>query len=253
MPHMRFARLALVAILLSLSLMLGSSSAWEFSMEGEVVWKNRFVGQLGSNGFFGKYDLDNSSTGGNFASVNGWVSGKLNDLSSSSGAADQVMETNILTELRINPALRVRGEYRIGAFGDPIASSYTNSTSPGVQVAISEGQWTMWWVSAQTPWGIVVYGKRPFKFGCGLQYNGAEDLTSESLLLVAPTGPFRIGIGFYPWRQQPDNPFRQDQPNNSFPGPPDNPYFNPFDINAVLAVSPMAFLTYDAGPLSLRA
>ena len=62
MPHMRFARLALVAILLSLSLMLGSSSAWEFSMEGEVVWKNRFVGQLGSNGFFGKYDLDNSST-----------------------------------------------------------------------------------------------------------------------------------------------------------------------------------------------
>ena len=186
-------------------------------MEGEVVWKNRFVGQLGSNGFFGKYDLDNSSTGGNFASVNGWVSGKLNDLSSSSSAADQVMETNILTELRINPALRVRGEYRIGAFGDPIASSYTNSTSPGVQVAISEGQWTMWWVSAQTPWGIVVYGKRPFKFGCGLQYNGAEDLTSESLLLVAPTGPFRIGIGFYPWRQQPDNPFRQDQPNNSVP------------------------------------
>ena len=251
MPHMRFARLSVVATLLSLSLMLGSSLAWEFSMEGEVVWKNRFVGQLGSNGFFGKYDLDNSSTGGNFASVNGWVSGKLNDLSSSSSAADQVMETNILTELRINPALRMRGEYRIGAFGDPIASSYTNSTSPGVQVAISEGQWTMWWVSAQTPWGIVVYGKRPFKFGCGLQYNGAEDLTSESLLLVVPTGPLRIGVGFYPWRQQPDNPFRQDQPNNSFPGPPDNPYFNPLDINAVLAMSPTAFLTYEAGPLSV--
>lgn len=220
-------------------------------MEGEVVWKNRFVGQLGSRGFFGKYDLDNSSTPGNFASVNGWASGKLNDLSSSSGAVDQVMETNVLTDLRINPAMRLRGEYRIGAFGDPIGSAYTNSASPGVQVAISEGQWTMWWFSAQTPWGIVVFGKRPFKFGCGLQYNGAEDLTSESLLLVAPSGPFRFGLGFYPWRQQPDNPFRQNQPNNSLPQTPDNPYFNPLDTNAALAVSPVAFLTYDSGPLSI--
>jgi len=219
-------------------------------MDGEVLWKNRFVGQLGDRGFFGKYDQDSSSTPGNYASVNGWASGKLNDLSSSTGAADQVMEMNALPELRINPAMRLRGGYRIGAFGKPIASSYTNSTSPGVQVAISEGQWTMWWFSAQTPWGIVVFGKRPFNFGCGLQYNGAEDLTSESLLLVAPTGPFRICIGFYPWRQQPDNPFKQDQPNNYTPGPPDNPYFNPLDMNAVLALSPVAFLTYHAGPLS---
>jgi hypothetical protein len=96
----------------------------------------------------------------------------------------------------------------------------------------------------------VAFGKRPFRFGCGLQYNGAEDLTSESLLLVAPYGPFRFGLGFYPWRQQPDNPFRQDQPNNSIPQPPDNPYYNPLDTNAVLALSPVAFLTYDSGPLS---
>ncbi len=88
----------LVVPLPILSLHLGASSAfvWEFSMEGEVFWKNRSVGQLGSSGFFGQYDLDNSSTPGNFASVNGWVSGKLNDLSSSSGAADQVMEANAL-------------------------------------------------------------------------------------------------------------------------------------------------------------
>ena len=109
-------------------------------------------------------------------------------------------------------------------------------------------------VSAQTPWGMVVVGKRPFTFGSGLQYNGGEDLTSESLLLVAPSGPFRIGLGFYPWRRQPENPFRQDQPNNSFPLPPDdprvNPYYNLGDLNALLNVSPVAFLTYDSGPLS---
>jgi hypothetical protein len=246
----RVVGLLVSAIMLSLSFMVGLSSAWEFSMEGEFIWKNRFVSQLGSRGFFGKYDLDNSSAPGNYASVNGWVGAKMNDLSSSSSAADQVMETNVLPELKINEAMRLRGEYRIGGFGDPIASSYRNSTAPGVQVAISEGQWSIWWFSAQTPWGIVAFGKRPFRFGCGLQYNGAEDLTSESLLLVAPYGPFRFGLGFYPWRQQPDNPFRQDQPNNSIPQPPDNPYYNPLDTNAVLALSPVAFLTYDSGPLS---
>ncbi len=145
MFHSTFVRFFLVTFVLNVFFGASSSSAWEFSMEGEVLWKNRFVGQLGSRGFFGKYDLDNSSTPGNYASVNGWASGKLNDLSSSSGAADQVMETNVLTDLRLNPAMMLRGEYRIGAFGDPVASSYTNSTSPGVQVAISEGQWTMWW------------------------------------------------------------------------------------------------------------
>ncbi len=252
---MRFRRLLPIAILVSLPIAAGSSSAWEFSLEGEYVWKNRFVQQLGSRGFFGRYDLDNSSTPGNFASINGWAGGKLEDLVSSSGAAEQRMEVNALPEFRINPAMRLRGEYRIGQFLDPVASSYVNSTSPGVQVAISEGQWTMWWFSAQTPWGMVVVGKRPFDFGCGLQYNGAEDLTSESLLLVAPTGPFRIGVGFYPWRRQPDNPFRQDQPNNSFPLPPDdprvNPYYNLGDLNALLAVSPQVFLTYGSGPLSL--
>jgi hypothetical protein len=114
--------------------------AWEFSLEGEYLWKNRFVQQLGSRGFFGKYDVDNSSTPGNFASVNGWAGGKLEDLSSSSGAAEQRMEVNALPQLKINEAMRFRGEYRIGQFGDPVASAYVNSTSPGVQVAISEAR-----------------------------------------------------------------------------------------------------------------
>jgi hypothetical protein len=248
-------RILVLGAALVMCLVATPSFAWEFSLEGEYVWKSRFVQQLGSRGFFGRYDLDNSSTPGDFASANGWVGGKLEDLSSSSGAAEQRMEVNALPQVRINPAMRFRGEYRIGQFGDPVASAYVNSTSPGVQVAISEGQWTMWWFSAQTPWGIVAVGKRPFTFGSGLQYNGGEDLTSESLLLVAPGGPFRIGLGFYPWRRQPDNTFRQDQPNNSFPLPPDDPIINPYynlgDLNALLKVSPVAFLTYDSGPLSL--
>jgi hypothetical protein len=251
---MRVKKLAWPSVavwILCLSLMVSSAFAWEFSMEGEYIWRDWQVSQLGPRGFFGRYDRDNSSTGGNFASANGWVGFTLGDLSSSTGATEQNMEVNALPELKINPAMRIRGEYRLGQFGNPIAAAYVNSTSPGTQVAISEGQWTMWWFSAQTPWGIVVVGKRPFNFGCGLQYNGAEDLSSESLLLVTSSGPLRIGLGFYPWRRQPDNPFSQSQPNNSIPNPPDNPYFNPDDSNAVLGVSPTAFLTYDSGPLSL--
>ncbi len=253
METRNFRRFFTAASILCLLFVGGSAFAWEFSLEGEYVWKNRFVQQLGSRGFFGKYDRDNSSTGGDFASANGWAGGKLEDLSSSSGAAEQRMEVNALPELRLNPAMRLRGEYRIGQFLDPIASAYVNSTSPGVQVAISEAQWTMWWFSAQTPLGIVVIGKRPFNFGCGLQYNGSEDLTSESLLLVAPSGPLRIGLAFYPWRRQPDNPFRQNQPNNAIAPslPPDNPYYNQGDFNALLDTSPTAFFTYDNGPLSL--
>lgn len=79
---------------LGICLVATPSFAWEFSMEGEFIWKNRFVQQLGSRGFFGKYDLDNSSTPGNFASINGWASGKLEGLSSSSGAADTISQFN---------------------------------------------------------------------------------------------------------------------------------------------------------------
>ncbi len=247
----RLAKYSVLILMLALCVMPDSCCGWEFSVEAEFVWRNWVVSQFGPQGFFGGYDVDNSSAGGNYASCNSWVGSTLHDLSSSSGASEQNMETNIQPELRINQAMRLRGYYRLGAYGDPVGSAYINSMSPGVQVAISEGQWTMWWFSAQTPWGTLLVGKRPFEFGCGLQYNGAEDLTSESLLLVAPAGPFRVGFGFYPWRRQPENAFRQDQPNNSFPNPPDNPYYNPGDLSATLSVSPTVFVTYEAGPLSL--
>ena len=37
-------------------------------------------------------------------------------------------------------------------------------------------------------------------FGTGLQYDGADSATTESMTLVAPCGPFDIGIAFYPYR-----------------------------------------------------
>ena len=65
--------------------------------------------------------------------------------------------------------------------------------------------WPLLWGTARTPWGTVSYGKRPMVFGTGLQYDGNSNITSESLLLKADYGPLTIGLGFYPYRQSPDN------------------------------------------------
>ena len=48
--------------------------------------------------------------------------------------------------------------------------------------------------------GYIGVGKRQWKFGTGLQYDGGDGLTTESLVLNAPYGPLDIGIGFYPHR-----------------------------------------------------
>jgi hypothetical protein len=67
--------------------------------------------------------------------------------------------------------------------------------------------WPLLWGTAQTPWGAVSYGKRPMAFGTGLQYDGETNLTSESLSLKTYYGPLRITLGFYPYRQAPDNSY----------------------------------------------
>ena len=44
----------LFCLTLALNALGGAAWAWEFSMAGEFLWKGRFVGQLGSKGFFGR-------------------------------------------------------------------------------------------------------------------------------------------------------------------------------------------------------
>ena len=233
--------------------------AWEFKLEQEYRWHLRLINQLGSRGFFGEYDIDRSSsangtTGGDYASFNGWTGQVLNDLVSGSGGVQQPMWMNFTPKFEWTKGLTAQGLFRIANYQVPWSGTYSNSKMPGTEVAISEGQWTMWWLTAHLPVGTLSYGKRPFTFGLGLQYNGEEDLTEESFLLSAPYGPFKIGLGFYPFRRQPSYPFRQDFPNNGFGVPLnstygvlDDPYYNSYDQNGVLRTSPKGFVTYDAG------
>ena len=196
-------------ILLGLSVGPASrvAHAWEFHMDGGFTSIYEYYSQQGSNGFFGKANIDGSAgtagalglKPGDFASLNGWVGKRARDLVSGTDSSQQYPVLEVWPEVRINPAVRFRGKYRLGDYGDPNASDYITNTRPGIDVATSDGQWTLWWISAQTPWGILVVGKRPEDFGTGMQYDGTRNTTGEGMLLVSDYGPFR----FAPTRSSP--------------------------------------------------
>ncbi len=149
-------------------------------------------------------------------------------------AATLIQDFDVDVEMRFNKAVRFRGHYHLGAYGDPDASDYRVDSAPGTNVAMSDGQWTLWWVTANTPWGIIVAGKRPARWGMGLHWNGDGGAwTSEGTTLVSNYGPFRIGFGFRPAR----------------PGNPDSTqYTNYEDDKTTLRNWNVAnFLTYRAG------
>ncbi len=238
----------------ALTLGLGSrvdiSCAWEFSMNGDFSSTYEYYSQAGSNGFFGKANIDNSAgtagtlglKPGDFASLNGWVGKRAGDLVSGTDSSQQYPVLEIFPQVKITKAIRFRGKYRLGDYGDPAASDYITNTRPGLNVATSDGQWTTWWITAQTPWGIIALGKRPQKFGTGLQYNGAHNSTTEGVLLAANYGPLRVGLGFHPfWRE----------PANGRVGLKASPYYNLFDKNGLRQQSTGSFVTYRAGPVDL--
>lgn len=227
--------------------MCGIAGAWEFAMTGSFTSTYEYYSQQGSDGFFGKADLDKSAgTGGlktgDFASLNGWVGKRARDLVSGADSSQQYPVLELYPEIRINPAIRFRGKYRLGDYGDSAASDYITNTRPGLDVATSDGQWTLWWITAQTPWGTLVVGKRPEEFGLGLQYDGVHNATGEGTLLVTDYGPLRIAMAF--------QPFWQEAPNQRL-SMSSSPYYNLMDKNGLRGQSTRAFMTYRTGPIDM--
>ncbi len=240
----RFLVCALAAVFI---LSAQTSFAWEFEMESGFSTTYEYYGQQGQNGFFGKYNVDRSTgvgvlLAGDFASMNGWVGGQVDFLSSGTDACRQYFNLDFLPQFRLNKAIRFRAKYRLGDYGDPAASDYVANTRPGTDVATSDGQWTMWWITAQTPWGIIAMGKRPMAFGTGLQYNGEGNATTEGIALISNYGPLRLSYGFRPYWQQGANP-RAGQA--SFP------YYNIYDKNGIRRLANRFFITYRQGPLDM--
>jgi len=163
--------------IMSVVLWAGAAFALEISVSPGYRFLYQYYSQKGQNGFFGPFNLDNSSTGGNFAPLNGWLGGPI---MSGSGAGDSYNVITAIPRVKVNEAIEFGGVFRIGP--------YFTATRPGVSTVISTGDWTRMGIFVSTPMGRISYGKRRIGGGCGLQF-GFTNRTEEFLLLqTSPTG-----------------------------------------------------------------
>ncbi len=246
-----------LGVWLCLLVLSPSARAWEFQMEGQLNWAYQWFSQTGHRGFFGPYNIDNG-IGTLTANLNFWGGG-LRDTDVGSGTDQHWTNFNVKIQptIKINNAIRIKAQFRIGLFGDPTADNdYHTHYYPGVDNAISEGKWTMFWATAQTPLGTFAIGKRRWLWGTALQYDGSDSASTESVLLNAPFGPWDFGIGFSPYRLAGRPPL----PPTIFPPPlpilqldPYNldgrQYYNRSDKSGSFSTDVLSFVTYSSGPV----
>lgn len=246
----------ILAVGLIVCLMVPGANAWEFSMDGTFTWHYALRSQTGPNGFFGAYDQDAGAQGGVLgqnAPLNFWAGFRMIDnqlrnneelvSGSDAGFNSMFMTTNM--QVRMNPAVRIRGNYYIGqwstpgaetSFGHLVNPEYLSMQAHGVQRSFSPGYWRTLWLTAQLPWGEIAVGKRPSSWGMGLSFDGADNRSSESLALAAPFGPIRVQLSFYPSRRAQGTAYF----NNNY----DKNNTRVFDMT-------IPNVTYNCGPLSL--
>lgn len=201
--------------------------AWEFAMTGEMEWRYRYFARQGSGDLFGSTSLS-SVTGLQDQAALGLAGPVANTVLVQGFSAKQAdAQTNdtrvwLFPEIRINPAIRMRGEYWVtgtnlrGVYDGTGINTSTlppdnwvtntgyngwffnaanmpgNSTTPS---GMSVGLWEKWWATAQSPWGIIAFGRRPFAFGLGWSTLHEKDANTESIIIVAPYGPLTFIIG----------------------------------------------------------
>jgi hypothetical protein len=246
--------LLVAAVLLALHVpgMTTVAAAWELEVAGSMRWAYEWYQQNGTNGFFGPYNVDNGN-GTTAANLNFW-NGAQFDTNITTGADAGWSYFNVVVDptVRINEAIRLKSRLRLAQYGNPVASKYITQDAPGSGNAFTEGQWTMFWATAQTPWGTIGVGKRPWEFGTGFQYDGADALTTESILLVVPHGPLEFGLAFYPYRfagssgivNANGTPYYGDPFDLQVPQ-----YFSRADRSGSLSRDFLGFVTYSSGSM----
>ncbi len=260
--------LAVLAVWLCITVL--PAQAWEFELAGTFNWYYEYYSQAGSKGFFGPYNVDNGAGATRAANLNFWNGGRFDTNTVTGSQADwSYFNVEFLPKFKLNPAIQFRGKYRLGTFGIPLAPDYHTFDLPGMNNAFTDGQWTMFWATAQLPIGVFGIGKRPWTFGTGLQYDGEDGLTTESMTLVAPYGPLDVGIAFYPYRFAGSSSVKEFDQYNYFLGavapfnaldlptyktPAGNTqgqYFSRADSSGSMAKDFLLFLNYHSGPLNM--
>ena len=226
----------------------GFFGPFDTDASGAGTGTDAYGGAIGSaasmNGWLGHemQSVPTNTTGWMFANRSSApTSSDYGEISSGSDLALATFYMTIYPEIRLNEALRIRGSYRIGSWETPYAtasrgtmvrSEYPEGMSPGVLRSFSPGYWETLWASLQTPWGIVVFGKRPGPFGTGLIFDGNDNADGVGLLVMTSYGPFRVGLMAAPW----------------ILGSPS--YFTLSDKNAIRQYDMGGGMTYESGPIS---
>ncbi|MBI4963626.1 MAG: hypothetical protein HY913_10145 [Desulfomonile tiedjei] len=175
----------------------GTTLAQSLDLSGaENQWFYGYYGQLGSRGFFGDYNVDASSTGGNFASLNAWVGNRpfpdIGFLVSGTNASLSSLSLAI-TPRYGNEWVILKARYNINA--------YNTGTAPGALVPISPGQLTLWSVQVNSPVASIRFGKQIFQKGFNLQFSNnrtTEYLMLEQRFCVPDILGCLVGAGFLP-------------------------------------------------------
>jgi hypothetical protein len=228
--------LRILALTLTIFAWSGSiywACAWEYIVSASSAHSFLYYSQTGSNGFFGPY---NQSAQTDFSVANGWLGEGLGIVSGSDASLESSSATFYPT-FYVNDAITVSAVYR--------AFSGASGAYPGAQISSANGSWLQWQTIIESPIGVMSYGKRPFGFGHGLQFD-STNRTTEHLALVADYGPMQFGLGtslarslveLNPNRTDIDLPFRM--------------YWNPGDRSGKPELDIFAFLNYMAGPLEI--
>ncbi len=168
---------ALILVLLSFLPCFGAakSPAKQGDLSGaDITWFYGYYGQLGPRGFFGDFNADASSTGGNFASLNAWVGNQsdINFLVTGANAGVSLVSFDLKPEYG-NEWVRLKARYTI--------TPYVTSATPGAVTTISPPNLTMWQTQVNTPIGDITFGKQVFAKGFDVQFS--NNRTTEYLLL----------------------------------------------------------------------
>lgn len=192
-------------MVLYLGTITAEAKDWHLSIQSAVLsFRYVYASQAGPRGFFGPYDIDRGTPSGDLASLNGWFRRRM-----LSGATAENSWTHLIVfpDLVVNPAVALHGTYQIGPFNNQMDQI---ATDPEAETVLPDGRWTRLWLTVNTPWGLLLYGKRGFQQGCGLQFGSgrtAEEVlesdrrTVEIFQLETFFGPLSIAAGFYPWRR----------------------------------------------------
>ncbi len=193
---------------LALVILPGTLFAWEFELEAGLAWNYYYGSQTGREGFFGPYDTD--ASGDNLYNANFWAgANKWPGVFPGHDVAVSTQFMEFAPTFKVNKAISIYGAYYVGSWeefepelgaGALVASEYANSTFTGTGFSFSPGFWNLLWFEAETPWGSIGVGKRPFAFGIGALASGEDVTSTEAVRLAVPYGPFNIGVLWFPWR-----------------------------------------------------